>query len=107
MDSRFTEALTGLKTGKHEIRGQEIIGDNLKCLQDGAKLKVPGTVINVVGALLQVLADRDGGCDFAIFSTWLSPLVSKKVKQGATYGTVKGHIRNAVSLRSVGISGRD
>jgi hypothetical protein len=51
--------------------------------------------MNVVGALLQTLGDQNG-CDFAVFSTWLSPLVSRKVKQGTHYGTIAGHIQDAV-----------
>ncbi|KAJ7511549.1 hypothetical protein B0H11DRAFT_2268643 [Mycena galericulata] len=95
MDTGISETAARLKSSKHSIRGVQIIGDDLSCLQDGAKIKVPGTVLNVVGALLQLLGEREGSSDFAVFSTWLSPLVSKKVTQGATYGTIESHIRDA------------
>ncbi|KAJ7724790.1 hypothetical protein B0H16DRAFT_1698555 [Mycena metata] len=52
-------------------------------------------MINVVSALLQRVSEMDGTGDFAVFSTWLSPLLSKKVQQGTFYGTIKGHIDDA------------
>ncbi|KAJ7939201.1 hypothetical protein B0H13DRAFT_1850937 [Mycena leptocephala] len=95
MDSRLSETSAALKSCKHTIWGVQLSPDNLKCLQDGAKMKVPGALLNVVGALRQVLGDQNGISDFAIFSTWLSPLISRKVKQGAYYGTIAGHIQDA------------
>ncbi|KAJ7751325.1 hypothetical protein DFH07DRAFT_774922 [Mycena maculata] len=95
MDTRLSQARAELKASKHYIRGVQLAADDLGCLQDGAKLKVPGTLLNAVGALLQMVGERDGSSDFAIFSTWLSPLISKKVKQGGIYGTVESLIRDA------------
>ncbi|KAJ7212037.1 hypothetical protein GGX14DRAFT_393664 [Mycena pura] len=48
--------------------------------------------MNVVGALIQVVAERDGNSDFAIFSSFLSPLISRELVQGSHYGTIEGHI---------------
>lgn len=70
--------------------------DDINCLQEGARVKVPGTLMNVVGALLQILGEKDGPGDFAVFSTWLSPLISRKVQQGRVYGTIADHIEDAV-----------
>ncbi|KAJ6503931.1 hypothetical protein C8R45DRAFT_924266 [Mycena sanguinolenta] len=68
---------------------------DLESLHPDVQIKVPGTLLNVAGALLQILGDQNGTCDFAIFSTWLSPLVSRKVMQGTSYGTIAGHIEDA------------
>ncbi|KAJ7836006.1 hypothetical protein B0H13DRAFT_1913303 [Mycena leptocephala] len=94
MDSRLPETAAALKSCKHAIRGVQLAPDDLESLEPGAKIKVPGALMNVVGALLQTLGDQNG-CDFAVFSTWLSPLVSRKVKQGTHYGTIAGHIQDA------------
>ncbi|KAF8200490.1 hypothetical protein K438DRAFT_2110609 [Mycena galopus ATCC 62051] len=94
MDSRLPETTATLKSCRHAIRGMQLAPDDLESLRPGAKIKVPGALMNVVGALLQTLGDQNG-CDFAVFSTWLSPLVSRKVKQGIYYGTIAGHIQDA------------
>jgi hypothetical protein len=96
MDSRLSETAAALKSCRHAIRGMQLAPDDLASLQPDAQIKVPGALMNVVGALLQILGDQNGTCDFAIFSTWLSPLVSRKVKQGTFYGTIAGHIEDAV-----------
>ncbi|KAJ7021425.1 hypothetical protein C8F04DRAFT_1402989 [Mycena alexandri] len=91
---RIAEISAVLKSGKHGLRGMQLAADDIECFRPGARLKVPGAVINVVGSLLQTLSEKDGGGDFAVFSTWLSPLISKKVKQGPFYGTISGHIED-------------
>jgi hypothetical protein len=78
MDSRLPETAAALKSCKHAIRGVQLAPDDLESLEPGAKIKVPGALMNVVGALLQTLGDQNG-CDFAVFSTWLSPLVSRTI----------------------------
>ncbi|KAJ7080860.1 hypothetical protein C8R44DRAFT_754213 [Mycena epipterygia] len=91
----MADQLAVFKSARREIRGREIIADDLKCFQKGSKVKVPGTTIDVVGALIQLLAHRDGHSDFAVFSSWLSPLISRKVPQGTHHGTIDGHILDA------------
>ncbi|KAJ6579492.1 hypothetical protein DFH09DRAFT_1445551 [Mycena vulgaris] len=95
MDSRFSDAVAGLNSGRHEMRGMQIVSGDLDCLREGSKIKVPGTLMNVVAAFLQMHSEKDGAGDFAVFSTWLSPLVSRKVPQGTFYGTIAGHIQDA------------
>ncbi|KAJ7082107.1 hypothetical protein C8R44DRAFT_992225 [Mycena epipterygia] len=95
MDSRLSELQAALKSSRHEIRGMQLARDDVECLRDGAKLKVPSTVINAVGALLQILGKGDSPGDFAVFSTWLSPLISRKVPQGTIYGTIASQIAHA------------
>jgi hypothetical protein len=92
------EQLTAFKSCRREIRGSQIIADDLACFQTGCRVKVPGTTLNVIGALIQRLAERDGHSDFAVFSSWLSPLISGEFPQGTHYGTIEGHILNAVCL---------
>jgi hypothetical protein len=101
MDSRLSHAQGALKSRQHQIRGTQLAMDDIDCLRDGARKKVPGTLINVVGSLLQVLSEQNGAGDFAVFSTWLSPLVSRQLQQGPIYGTITGHIENAVGLKMV------
>ncbi|KAJ7073694.1 hypothetical protein C8F01DRAFT_1075425 [Mycena amicta] len=69
----------------------------------GVKRKVPGAVMNVVAALLQATDESDGCGEYAVFSTWLSPLVSRdpQVKPGPIYGTIEGHIKNATAAVDV------
>jgi hypothetical protein len=97
MDSRIADVKAALKSSKHEIRGTQLAADDIDCFGERACLKVPGAVINVVGALLQGLGEKDGLGDFAVFSTWLSPLISRKVMQGKSYGTIAGHIEDTVN----------
>ncbi|KAJ7772498.1 hypothetical protein B0H14DRAFT_2632326 [Mycena olivaceomarginata] len=40
----------------------------------------------------RLLAEQDGNSDFTVFSTWLSPFISRKLTQGSHYGTIEGHI---------------
>ncbi|KAJ7150791.1 hypothetical protein C8R46DRAFT_1229727 [Mycena filopes] len=91
---RIAEVSAALKSANHGLRGMQLGADDVECFQPGARLKVPGAVMNVVGSLLQILSEKDGAGDFAVFSTWLSPLISKKVQQGGVYGTIAGHIED-------------
>ncbi|KAJ6562791.1 hypothetical protein DFH09DRAFT_1082751 [Mycena vulgaris] len=91
----MADQFAAFKAAKREIRGSQIIVDDLKCLKKGSKLKVPGTTLNAVGAFIQLLAEHDGNSDFAVFSSLLSPLVSRSIPQGSIYGTIEGHILNA------------
>ncbi|KAJ7714729.1 hypothetical protein B0H16DRAFT_1807499 [Mycena metata] len=92
---RLSETAGILKSGIYAARGMQLAADDLRCLDPQFKARVPGTMINVVSALLQRVSEMDGTGDFAVFSTWLSPLLSKKVQQGTFYGTIKGHIDDA------------
>ncbi|KAJ7737961.1 hypothetical protein B0H16DRAFT_1762009 [Mycena metata] len=91
----MSEQLAAFRSARREIRGTEVIAADLACLQKNSKIKVPGTTLNAVGALIQQLAARDGNSDFVVFSSLLSPLISGKLVQGPTYGTIEGHILNA------------
>ncbi|KAJ7136426.1 hypothetical protein C8R43DRAFT_894010, partial [Mycena crocata] len=98
MDPRSDEALKCFNNSRHEIRGRQILADDLAPFQKGRKLKIPGTALNAVGALIQTLAEKAGNTDFAIFSSLLRPLIAKKLPQGDMYGTIRGHIEDAVGL---------
>ncbi|KAJ7194862.1 hypothetical protein GGX14DRAFT_359779 [Mycena pura] len=93
MDSNGALAL--FNQSHREMRGTQVHANDLVPFQKGRKLKVPGTALNAVGALIQLVAEQAGNSDFAIFSSWLSPLISKKVAQGKIYGTVLGLIQEA------------
>jgi hypothetical protein len=80
------------KLHRREIRGFQLAVDDLACFDMARRVKVNGTTLNAVGALIQLLAERDGNSDFAVFSAWLSPLISRKLTQGSHYGTIEGHI---------------
>ncbi|KAJ7041877.1 hypothetical protein C8F04DRAFT_1390777 [Mycena alexandri] len=95
MDPRLSEAAAVLKSGVYAIRDMQLAASDLQALDPASKTMVPGTLLNVAAALLQAVSERDGTGDFAVFSTWLSPLISKKVEQGSGYGTIAGHIRDA------------
>lgn len=97
MDPRMSETAAILRSGVFSIRGLQLAANDLESLDSTTKLKVPGTLINVAAALMQVVSERNGAGDFAVFSTWLSPLISRAVPQGPGCGTIAGHIRDAVS----------
>ncbi|KAJ7026886.1 hypothetical protein C8F04DRAFT_1296018 [Mycena alexandri] len=92
---KLSETAGILKSGIYAARGMQLAADDLRCLDPQFKARVPGTMINVVSALLQKVSEMDGTGDFAVFSTWLGPLISKKVQQGEFYGTIEGHIHDA------------
>ncbi|KAJ7430573.1 hypothetical protein B0H11DRAFT_1942811 [Mycena galericulata] len=84
----MADRLVTFKSARREIRGTQIVADDLECFEKGSRKKVPGTTMNVVGALIQLLAERDRNSDFAVFSSWLSPLISRQIPQGKIYGTI-------------------
>ncbi|KAJ7269009.1 hypothetical protein C8J57DRAFT_1066950 [Mycena rebaudengoi] len=94
------EALATFNLSRHEIRGVQLVSDDLVPLQAGRKLKLTGTLLNAVGALIQLVAEKDGNTDFAVFSTWLSPLIAREVAQGKAYGTIMGLIEDACQGQS-------
>ncbi|KAJ7362730.1 hypothetical protein DFH08DRAFT_950966 [Mycena albidolilacea] len=95
MDYQSNEALALFNKSRHEIRGMQVVADDFVCLQKGRKIKVPGAALNTIGALIQQVGELAGITDFAIFSTWLSPLISRKVPRTEIYGTIIGHVRAA------------
>ncbi|KAJ7742173.1 hypothetical protein DFH07DRAFT_980597 [Mycena maculata] len=95
MDSQSDDVVAQFNASRHEIRGVQVVSDDLAPFQKGRKLKIPGTAMNAVGALIQLLAEETGNSGFAIFSSWLGPLIAKKVPQNKMYGTINGHIVDA------------
>ncbi|KAJ7243493.1 hypothetical protein C8J57DRAFT_1243438 [Mycena rebaudengoi] len=94
------EPLAAFQLSKRKIRDVELIVDDLAPLQAGSKLKVTGTLLNAVGALIQLVAEQQGNTDFTIFSSWLSPLIARQVRQGTAYGTIAGLIEAACQGQS-------
>ncbi|KAJ6469868.1 hypothetical protein C8R45DRAFT_937507 [Mycena sanguinolenta] len=95
MDYQSHEVLALFNKSRHEIRGMQVKADDFVPFQNGRKLKISGTALNAVGALIKLQAERAGNSDFAIFSAWLSPLVSRQVPQNEIYGTIRSHIVDA------------
>ena len=90
------EQLAAFKLRRQEIQGFQLAVDDLACFEMGSQVKVTGTTLNAVSTLIQLLVEQDGNSDFAVFSSWLSPLISQKLPQGLHYGTIEGHILDAV-----------
>ncbi|KAJ7194118.1 hypothetical protein GGX14DRAFT_404900 [Mycena pura] len=88
----MSDRLAEFKSTRRYIRGPELAIGDLECLEKGSKEKLLGTTLNAIGALIQQLAARDGNTDFAVFSSFLSPLISHKLRQGTVYGTIEGLI---------------
>ncbi|KAJ6468735.1 hypothetical protein C8R45DRAFT_937936 [Mycena sanguinolenta] len=66
---------SGIQIVSGEIRGLQLTANDLACFQKGSRVKVNGTALNAVGALIQLLTERDGNSVFAVFSSLLlSPL---------------------------------
>jgi hypothetical protein len=78
------------------IRNIQITSTEFTTLIDeGAK--IPSTIMNAFGAVLQQLEEQSSGhSDFIVFSSWLGPLVGRMVDEGKIYGTIQGHIEAAV-----------
>ncbi|KAJ7837146.1 hypothetical protein B0H13DRAFT_1912627 [Mycena leptocephala] len=92
MDFQSNEALALFNKSRHEIRGMQVTADDLVPFQKDRKLKLSGTALNAVGAVIQLVAENS---DFAVFSSWLSPLIARQVPQNKMYGTIRGHILDA------------
>ena len=83
--------------GIHQIQDFDITDSELDRLIPGRKLD--STTINAICAKLQADEEVIGGPpSWCVFSSWLSPLISGKVKENVRggYGTVEGHIMAAV-----------
>ena len=62
--------------------------------------KIPATIVNAYGAVLQQLEEQNTGhSNFSIFSLWLGPLVSGLVNEGRAYETIQGHVEAAVRCK--------
>jgi hypothetical protein len=87
-----------LRRGLRKIRNIEFEYSDLIPIIE-TKKKIPGTVINAFGAVLQKRAEGwpDGTPDWCIFSSWLADLVEGNVAQGPGVGTVRDHVFAAVS----------
>ncbi|KAJ7812191.1 hypothetical protein B0H14DRAFT_3753374 [Mycena olivaceomarginata] len=95
MDYQSQDALALFNKSRHEIRGMQVVSNDFVPFQKDRKLKITGTALNAVGALIQQVNEEAGNSDFAIFSTLLSPLISKQLPQNKMYGTIIGHIQAA------------
>ena len=78
MDSS-DEALAVFNKVRLQIRGVQVTSEDLAPLQKGRRLKILGTALNTVGALIQQVAEKEGNSDFTIFSSFLGPLISRKL----------------------------
>jgi hypothetical protein len=99
--AKATMADDFLDTKICHIRNVQISNEDLECLLPHQKLKLPSSTINAYGAWVQKKGEDSSevrsAC--AIFSSWLGPLVTGKVKEGKIYGTFEGHVLVAVSIR--------
>ena len=77
-----------------KIRNIKIGKNDLLPLILGKK-KIASTPINAYGAHLQQI--EGGTSDFIIFSSWLPALIDGWAKEGPANGTIKEHIKVAVS----------
>jgi hypothetical protein len=101
MDYQSQDALALFNKSRHEIRGMQVVSNDFVPFQKGRKLKITGTALNAAGALIQQVNKEAGNSDFAIFSTLLSPLISKQLLQNKMYGTIIGYIQAAVRNFSI------
>ncbi|KAF7293650.1 ULP-PROTEASE domain-containing protein [Mycena indigotica] len=77
------------------IRGSQVKSSDFAVFSKRCKLKVPGTAMNALAAVLQHVSEEQGNSGSAIFSSWLGPLICHDVPQNTFYGTINGHIENA------------
>ncbi|KAF7321210.1 ULP-PROTEASE domain-containing protein [Mycena chlorophos] len=96
-----SDPLGVFETSTLGIRGAHVTAAEFSSFREGSKLKVPGAALHAVGALIQQVAELSGNHSFAVFSSWLSPLVSRKLSQDWYYGTIAGHIRDACNGHSL------
>jgi hypothetical protein len=78
------------------IRNIQITSTEFTTLIDKGT-KIPCTIVNAFGAVLQQVEERNSGhSDFCVFSSWLGSLVRGQVDKGHIYGTIQSHIETAV-----------
>ena len=90
-DSAYTptrkRSMSGTVLNQHirQIRNIQICRQDLEPLVPNQRMKIPSSLINAFGAHLQKVLDDapDGIDDPAIFSSWLGPMVTGTVKDGA------------------------
>ena len=80
-----------------QIRNIQICSQDLEPLLPG-ETRLPSTTINAYGAFAQQTEQQIPGIadNFVIFSSWLGPLATEKIKDGANEGSFKGHVLAAV-----------
>ncbi|KAJ7830550.1 hypothetical protein B0H14DRAFT_2593219 [Mycena olivaceomarginata] len=92
MDYQSNEALALLNKSRHEIRGIQVMADDLVCLQKGRKIKVPSTALNTVGALIQQVGEPRGEYRLCYILYLAQPADQQESAQNEIYGTIIGHI---------------
>ena len=73
---------------------------DLEPLLPDMKTKLPSTMINAYGAYLQQVLDAapNDSTDPIIFSSWLGPIASGKIRDGGVEGSFERHVMVAVGL---------
>ena len=90
--AEFTARAKGIR----EIRNTQITDAEIDLLIEGHR-KLDSTIINVVSARLQQIAEESGGApNWCVFSSWLGPLVAGIVGEGKYAGTILEHVQAAV-----------
>jgi len=82
-----------------QIRNIQVSQADLKpLLPEMKKKKLPSTTINAYGAYLQQVLDTapNDSTDPIIFSSWLGPIASGKIKDGGIEGSFEQHVMAAV-----------
>jgi hypothetical protein len=82
-----------------QIRNIQVCRADLEPLLPQVKKKLPSTTINAYGAYLQQVLDEapESTTDPIIFSSWLGPIASGKIKDGGNEGSFEQHVIAAVS----------
>ena len=82
-----------------QIRNIQVCHADLEPLLPQVKKKLPSTTINAFGAYLQRVLDEapESTTDPIIFSSWLGPIASGKIKDGGIEGSFEEHVMAAVS----------
>ena len=83
-----------------QIRNIQVSQADLEPLLPEMKKKLPSTTINAYGAYLQQVLDTapNDSTDPIIFSSWLGPIASGKIRDGGIEGSFEQHVMAAVGL---------
>jgi len=83
-----------------QIRNIQVSWADLEPLLPEMKKKLPSTTINAYGAYLQQVLDAapNDSTDPIIFSSWLGPIASGKIRDGGIEGSFEQHVMAAVGL---------
>ena len=87
-----------LDSNIRQIRNIQVSRADLEPLLPVTKKKLPSTTINAYGAYLQQVLDAapKDSTDPIIFSSWLGPIASGKIKDGGIEGSFEQHVMAAV-----------